>query len=682
MKNIVIVGAGYAGVLTAKKLAKKFKKNEDVNITIIDKNPFHTMLTELHEVAANRVDEDSIKMSLNKIFAGRRVNIKLDTVQSIDFEGKKVLGKAESYDYDYLVLAAGSKPTYFGVPGAEEFAFKLWSYDDAVKLKDHIHNCFREAARETDIEEKRRLLNFYVVGAGFTGVEMVGELAEYVPILCEKFEIDREDVTITNVDVLERTVPILPEKLSAKVEKRLAKMGVDVILKTGVCGMGKDYIELRQNDACVRKPTNTVIWTAGIESADITSEAAKTLSSANRGRIKLDKYLRSVDDENVYVVGDNMLYTPEGSDTPVPQMVENCEQSAKTAARNIAVAITGEGEMEEYKPKFHGVMVCVGGRYGVARVGLPNLMFNLPSFLAMFAKHFINIIYFVQVLGWNKIFSYLKHEFFTIRNNRSFVGGHFSNKTPSFMLVALRIWLGAVWLFEGIMKIVEGWFKKPKLEGFFGGANAWYDSILNGKVTSGGGDGGDAVTGATSAAVKFIDTLSAKAGAVIDTVSSATGEAAEKVVEKVGKVLINWDIFGWFQIYFVSGKELSHSTLNDYAFKINVPLMNWFTDKVILANDGVTMFFQIFIVVAEILIGLALIGGLFTTPASAFSLVLQVMFVMTTGLYLGTFWMIFAAIALLFGSGRTLGLDYYAMPYLKKRWKKVRWVRKSYLYND
>lgn len=621
-------------------------------------------------------------MSLNKIFAGRRVNIKLDTVQSIDFEGKKVLGKAESYDYDYLVLAAGSKPTYFGVPGAEEFAFKLWSYDDAVKLKDHIHNCFREAARETDIEEKKRLLNFYVVGAGFTGVEMVGELAEYVPILCEKFEIDREDVTITNVDVLERTVPILPEKLSAKVEKRLAKMGVDVILKTGVCGMGKDYIELRQNDACVRKPTNTVIWTAGIESADITSEAAKTLSSANRGRIKLDKYLRSVDDENVYVVGDNMLYTPEGSDTPVPQMVENCEQSAKTAARNIAVAITGEGEMEEYKPKFHGVMVCVGGRYGVARVGLPNLMFNLPSFLAMFAKHFINIIYFVQVLGWNKIFSYLKHEFFTIRNNRSFVGGHFSNKTPSFMLVALRIWLGAVWLFEGIMKIVEGWFKKPKLEGFFGGANAWYDSILNGKVTSGGSDGGDAVSGATSAAVKFIDTLSAKAGAVIDTVSSATGEAAEKVVEKVGKVLINWDIFGWFQIYFVSGKELSHSTLNDYAFKINVPLMNWFTDKVILANDGVTMFFQIFIVVAEILIGLALIGGLFTTPASAFSLVLQVMFVMTTGLYLGTFWMIFAAIALLFGSGRTLGLDYYAMPYLKKRWKKVRWVRKSYLYND
>lgn len=680
MKNVVIVGAGYAGILTAKKLAKKFRKNDDIRVTIIDKNPFHTMLTELHEVAANRVDEDSIKISLSKVFAGRKVDVKLDTVESIDFEGEKVLGKVDTYDYDYLVLAAGSKPTFFGVPGAEEFSHKLWSYDDAVKLKDHIHNCFRQASRETDKEEKRRLLNFYVVGAGFTGVEMIGELAEYVPVLCDKFEIDRSDVTLTNVDILTRTVPILPEKLSAKVERRLAKMGVDVVLGTSVCGIGKNFIDLKQSEACVRKSTNTVIWTAGIESAEITTEAAKTLESANRGRIKLDKYLRSVDNENVYVVGDNMLYTASGEKTPVPQMVENCEQSAHTAAVNIAVALTGNGEMEEYNPKFHGVMVSIGGRYGVARVGTPKHMFNLCSFFAMFAKHFINIIYFIQVLGWNKILSYLKHEFFTIRNNRSFVGGHFSNKTPSFMLVALRVWLGAVWLFEGIMKVVEGWLKSPKLADFFGGADAWYDKILNGVAKS--PDGGDTVTGATEASVSFIQGLSAKASNMVDTVSAATGDAAKAVAEKVGKVLINWDIFGWFQVYFVSGKELSHSTLNDYAFKINMPLMNWFTEKVILANNGVTMFFQIFIVVAEILIGLALIGGLFTTPASVFSLVLQVMFVLTTGLYLGTFWMIFAAIALLFGAGRTLGLDYYAMPYLKKHWKKVRWVRKSYLYND
>jgi NADH dehydrogenase len=91
---------------------------------------------------------------------------------------------------------------------------------------------------------------------------------------------------------------------------------------------------------------------------------------------------------------------------------------------------------------------------------------------------------------------------------------------------------------------------------------------------------------------------------------------------------------------------------------------------------------QGFIVIAEILIGLALIGGLFTTPASALSLVLQFMFVCTTGLYLGTFWMIFAAIAVLIGAGRTFGLDYYAMPFLKKQWKKLPIVRRLYIYND
>jgi NADH dehydrogenase len=673
-KKIVIVGAGYSGILTAKKLAKKFKRNNEVSITIIDKNPFHTMLTELHEVAANRVDEDSIKISLDKVFAGRKVDVKLDTVNRINFEQKLVLGNTETYAYDYLVLSAGSKPTFFGTPGAEEYTFKLWSYDDAVVLKDHIHNMFRKAASETDREEKKKLLTFYIVGAGFTGAEMAGELAEYAPILCEKFEINKNDVTICNVDVLNRTIPNLPEKLSDKVERRMKKMGIRVMLNTGVVAVGEDFVETKQNDIVTREATRTVIWAAGIESADIAAEAAKTLSSAGRGRIKQDSYLRSVDNEEVYVVGDNMFYIPEGEERPVPQIVENCEHSAATAANNIACAITGQGKMEEYKPSFHGFMVCIGGRYGVARVGLPNFMLNLPSFLAMFSKHFINIIYFVQVLGWNKVFSYMRHEFFTIRNCRSFVGGHFSNRTPSFLLVPLRVWLGAVWLFEGIMKIVEGWLTDAKLTGFFGGATAWFNSIVN------GADGTSGATGEAAAQTAKV---------VADAVTAATGEAAGggaagtgEAAAQLGHVIFNFDFLGLFQAIFVCGKEFAEATISDYAFKLDIPLMNWFVDTFVLASDPVQVAMQTFIVVAEILIGLALIGGLFTTPAAALSLILQFMFVATTGLYLGTFWMIFAGIAVLIGAGRTFGLDYYAMPALKKQWKKLSFVRKLYIYHD
>lgn len=665
--KIVIVGAGYAGILTAKKLEKKFRKNDDVTITLIDKNPFHALLTELHEVAANRVDEDSIRVSLKKVFAGRKVNVVLDTIESFDFDNKQAIGKRETYDYDYLVLCAGSKPTFFGVPGAEEHSFKLWSYDDAVIIRHHLVNLFRKACRIADVEERRKLLSIYIVGAGFTGVEMAGELAEYLPIICSKFEIDRDDVNITLVDVLDRTIPNLPAELSVKVEKRLRKMGVNLLLGYNVCGIGPDYIETKPagQDVCIRRDASTVIWGAGIESADITGEAAKVLESANRGRIKIDPYLRSVDNQDVFVIGDNMLYTPEGSDKPVPQVVENCEHSAATAAHNLVCLITGKGELEKYDPKFHGFMVCVGGRYGVARVGFPNFMINLPSFFAMMAKHMINMIYFVQVLGWNKVWSYSKHEFFTIRHCRSYVGGHFSNRTPSFLLVPLRVWLGGVWVFEGIKKWTEGWLSEPKLEGFFGGARAWYDSIIN----PGAADG---MTQATGEA----------ASAAADAVTAATGAGGGEAVASMGTAIIDWDFFGLIRAIFVSGKEIAHSTLSDFAFKFDIPVMNWFVDNVVLASDGMQTFMQTSIVLSEILLGLALIAGLFTTPAAALSLVLQFMFVCTTGLYLGTFWMIFAGVAVLIAGGRSFGLDYYVMPALKEAWKKIPLVRKLYIYND
>ena len=645
-------------MLATKKLEKKLRKKgvaNETQITIIDKHPYHTMLTELHEVAACRVGEESVKMNLDQIFAGRKVNVVLDTVTKIHFEENRITGENGEYSYDYLVLAAGSKPTFFGVEGAEEYSYTLWSYDDAVRLRDHIHDCFRLAADEPDQEKRRELLTFYVVGAGFTGVEMMGELAEYVPVLCERFHVKREDVKLVNVDGLSRPVPVLPEKLSGKVERRLKKMGVEIVMNASVVGVGENFIKMKEGEEVKQYTAGTVIWTAGIESSEITTDAAKEVKSAGRGRIEVDSYLRSVDHENVYVIGDNMFYTAPGEERPVPQMVENAEHSAGTAANNIAAAITKKGEMEEYNPKFHGIMVCVGGRWGTARGGMAKHQMNLPSFFAMFAKHFINIIYFIQVMGWAKVSSYLRHEIFTIRNRRSFVGGHFSNRTPSFLLVPLRVWLGAVWVFEAVMKIVEGWFQKPMLSEFFGGANAWYNSII----------------------ANYFGVAPAQS---VDAVASATAAGADAAAS-AGTLLLDWD-FGLFETIFVSGKELASSTLADYAFKLDVPFINWSVDSIVLASDGMQMFMQIVIVLLELAIGLGLMGGLFTFPSAAVSVILQFMFLCTTGLYLNGMWMVFASVAVLIGAGRTIGFDYYAGPFLKKHWKNVKWVKRWYLYND
>lgn len=672
-QNIVILGGGYAGVIAAKKLEKQLKslrkkgKIGEITVTLIDRNPFHTMLTELHEVAAARVEEESIRLSFAKIFSGRSVRVVMDTIEDVDFPAKTLRGAAGTYPYDILVLATGSKPTFFGVKGAEEKCYKLWSYDDAVKLRERTLHCFREAARETDPAKRSKLLSFFTVGAGFTGTEMAGELAEWIPVLCRQFEIPPSEVKLYMADLLDRVVPTMPPKYCARCHKRLTKMGVQIMLRHNVVEIGDDFIDLQEGDAIKHVDAATIIWAAGTDGTDVAKQAGKMLPVTKRGRLESDPFLRSKADESVYIIGDALHFVPEGETAPVPQVVENAEESAECAAHNIVVQLTGEGEKHAYSPKFHGVMVCVGGRWGSAYVGTHKHKFGLWSFFAMFSKHFVNLIYFVKVMGWTKVVGYMKHEFFTVRNNRSFVGGHFSNKTPSFLLVPLRVFLGAVWVFEAIMKIVEGWFGSAKLADFFGGANAWFDSLLNA-----GNKAVEAVSSATGAAAET----------VTEAVSSASGTTAAAASGPVGHVLVNINFLQLIQFILVTGKDLAQSTLADYAVKLNIPALNWLLAKTVLANDGMQLFMQIFIVVMELLIGLALMGGLLTAPASAGSLVLQFMFITTTGLYLSTVWMIFASVACLVGAGHTVGLDYYAIPWFKRRWKNLRWIKKWYLYND
>ncbi|MCI8360898.1 MAG: NAD(P)/FAD-dependent oxidoreductase [Clostridiales bacterium] len=638
-KRIVILGGGYAGVLTAKKLAKKLKKHE-VEITLVDKNPFHTLLTELHEVAAGRVEEDAVKIPFAKIFAGRKVKTVLDRIVSADLDGKVLKGEQAEYPYDFLVVASGSRPAYFGVEGAQRYALPLWSYQDAVRVREQVRSCFRQAVCIADPEKRREKLTFCVVGAGFTGAETAGELAEYLPFLCEEFGVSREEVRLLCADLLERPVPVLPEKLSAKVERRLKRMGCKLYLRTNVSRVGENSITFKTGEKEWTEQAATVIWTAGVEGSSTAQMLGQRLPSAGRGRLKTDEYLRAEGREDIYVAGDNIFYVPKGEERPAPQMVENAEHAADLIAHNLCCDVTGKGEKEVYKPVFHGVMVSVGGRYAAAHVGFPGRMFSLPSFFAMLVKHLINVVYYIQVAGWNQVLTYIRHEFFSMRSRRSVLGGHFAARTPNFWLVPLRVYLGIYWLVEGFKKLGEGWLRQPRLSGFFGGADQFFDSVLN---------GGAGVSSATAA--------------------NSAGAAASS-----GEVVFHYDILGVFDALLVHG--------DDYAFRLKFSPMDWFVNRVILASEGTQLFFQILVVVSELVIGFSLIFGLFTFLSNAYALGLQAMFIMTTGLYMSTWWMIFAHIALLFGAGAVLGLDYYALPALKRWWSRLPFVKKWYIYNS
>lgn len=604
MKKIIILGAGYGGLLTAKRLEKTFRKREDIEITIIDKNTYHAMLTELHEVAAERVPREAIRIDLDKIFANRNIDVVHDEILDIDFEGKKLQGKLTSYDYDYLVLATGSKPTYFGTPGADEFALSLWTYSDALRINNHIHKMFQLATSELDPEKRKAMLSMAVIGSGFTGIEMVGELAEWKDRLCKTYNIAPEDVNIHVIDMQPRVLPIFDEKLSDKAEKYLRKMDVNIHLGAAITAVNEDSIEMKGREPLA---TRTAIWAAGIEGSDLMEGIS--LEKVARNRVKTDKYLRSLDHENVYVVGDNIFYIPEGEERPVPQMVENAEISHEVVSHNITSDIDNK-ELVEFKPEFHGAMVCIGGRYGVAQLEFGEKKFHLTGFFAMFVKHFINILYFMKIAGINKVWTYMLHEIFHVDDRRSFVGGVFAKRSPNFFLVPLRVLLGAKWLSAGLGKL-------PAVM-----ADPTNIFLLPTKLVQ------------------------------------ATGAASE-VVE--------------------TGEALA---VPGFIYRMG----DWFMSLLFYRADGsfnsLAPVFQTLMVLGEILVGLALIVGLFTLIAGLVSFLMSAMIYVSGSASPEMLWYFAAAIAVAVGSGSTFGLDYWVLPWLSDRWKKLGWVRRNYLYTD
>ena len=198
-KRIVILGGGYAGVHAAKNLHKAFRKMQDqVEITLIDRNRHHILMTELHEVAGNRVKQNSVKISFDRIFSGKMVHVIQDEIRDIDFTKQVLTGDRGSYPYDQLILGTGGEPADFKIPGVKEHGFYLWSLENALAIRYHIETMVKEAAREADDEKRRQMLTFVVAGGGFTGVELVGELVEWLPILCAKNKMDDSDVRIIN----------------------------------------------------------------------------------------------------------------------------------------------------------------------------------------------------------------------------------------------------------------------------------------------------------------------------------------------------------------------------------------------------------------------------------------------------------------------------------------------------
>ena len=461
VRRIAIIGAGYGGVHSAKLLGKKFKKNENVEITLIDRNPYHTLMTELHEIAGGRVDIDSVKVDLKKIFHRSKVKIVTEEVQKIDLKNQSLTTDYNEYSYDYLIIGTGSEPADFGVPGVKDNAFSLWSLNDAIKIKHHIENMFKLASKERNAKKRQAMLTFAVAGAGFTGIEMIGELVEWKKKLSLEYNVDESEVKLLVVEAMGRILNILDEEGAKKTFNWLTRHGVEILTNAPITQVSTDEVTLKDG----RKiSTNTLIWTCGIQGNSFCSNIGLTLT--NRCRINANEYMQALDKENVYVVGD-CAWIEEGESKSLPQIVEAALQTAETAAHNIAADIEKK-DKKVFKSSYHGFMVSVGSHYAVANLN----GIKLSGFFAMLMKHIVNLHYLFGVGGFYLILKYLSHEFFNIEDRRSFVGGHLSAKSSTLWLVVLRLYIGSMWLYEGIKKINEGWFKEIKVPMFLSDATS------------------------------------------------------------------------------------------------------------------------------------------------------------------------------------------------------------------
>lgn len=626
--NIVILGAGYAGVNAAKILGKKFKKNDSVKITLIDKLPYHTLMTELHEVAGGRVEPESVQVDLRKIFHRSKVDVVTEEVQKIDVDNQKLITDFAEYQYDYLIIGTGSEPAFFGVPGVEEHGFTLWSMKDAIRIRDHIENMFKMASKERNAKKRQAMLTFVVAGAGFTGIELIGELVEWKKKLAKEYNVYESEVRLLVVEAMDRILNILDEKNAQKTVKFLNKKGVEILTNAPIVSVSEDSITLKDG---TNIPTNTLVWTCGVQGNSFNSNLGLSLN--NRGRLVANEYMQALDKTNIYVVGD-CAFVEEGESKNLPQIVEAALQTSETAAHNI-IADMNDKEKKVFKSNYHGFMVSVGSHYAVANLS----GIKLSGFFAMLMKHFVNLHYLWGAGGFYLIFKYLSHEFFNMKDRRSFVGGHLSEKSNVLWLVLLRVYIGVLWLLEGLKKLI--------------GEDTWEKAKGLKKLTS--GIGKDSWVKKGNVKMPF-DWLTNPSGSTSDAVSSAS-QVADAATS-------------------ASQSGAGEAAANAWPDPImNMPNFYRSIMKIFMPNTDIAIWFQRFVVVAEIGMGLLLIAGLFTWLASAASAFMVVNFILSGMAGWDILWYFFGAIALMAGAGKALGLDYFVMPWLKKLFSNF-WVGK------
>jgi len=324
--NVVVLGAGFAGLWAARTLA-----NGPVNVLLVDRHNYHTFFPLLYQVGAAELEPEDIAQPLRKIFWKQpNVHFYLGEVLDVDFSAKVVRISSHEIHYDYLVVALGSKPNYFGIPGVADYAFSLKSLDQAVVLRNQILRCFERAACEVDSELQQSWLTFTIVGGGATGVEFAGALMELINGSLERDfpNLDFKQVKVLLLEASDRLLQGMPKQLSDYALARLQKMRVDARLKSEIIKIAPQEGVLKDESKIASR---TVIWTAGVQGNIPSNQWGLAINRHNQTEVL--PTLQVPGHPEAYVVGD--LAGILQDERLLPMVSQVGIQSGSAAARNI-----------------------------------------------------------------------------------------------------------------------------------------------------------------------------------------------------------------------------------------------------------------------------------------------------------------------------------------------------------
>ncbi|HEY8547616.1 MAG TPA: NAD(P)/FAD-dependent oxidoreductase, partial [Acidimicrobiales bacterium] len=379
--NVVVIGAGFGGLSVARGLADK-----PVEVTLIDRHNFTTFQPLLYQVATSGLNAADVAHPVRGLFHDQaNLRFRRGEVNGVDWDARQVeLLDQRPVPFDHLVVAAGATATWFGVPGAEEWGFPLYTLDDARRLRNHIVERFEAADTEPELIDDGAL-TFVVVGGGPTGVETAGALAELVAVVFRR-DYPHLDVGRAHVVLVEARDALLgPFSRSSQrhAAETLTARQVDLRLGQNVAEVGPTHVRLSSGEVI---PTQTVVWAAGVQANPLAARLG--LPTGKGGRVVVEPDLGVPGRPGVWAIGD--VAAPAGRDgAPLPQLAPVAMQSGAHVARQIGRLLDGKRTVP-FRFRDKGTMATIGRRAAVAE--LPGGI-RLRGTLAWLAWLFLHLLY-------------------------------------------------------------------------------------------------------------------------------------------------------------------------------------------------------------------------------------------------------------------------------------------------